>query len=160
MFKVGDKVRRIEDSIRPESCGYAGDIFTVSGVHTDVISFKEIPGYRGSVKLFELVEESPKRWGDLSDREKGALLLADHKGKTIQLLNMDAEWVDLSFVNWFGDKIYRVKPEPVVETITLYTSSKHNYEAFSVNYGDDTHKIIFDVVDGKPNCSSVRMEEL
>lgn len=105
----------------------------------------------------------PKTWGEMTDEEKGALLLAEHEGKDIQALALDhdgSSWVRKHLKSqWFDHVAYRVKPEREVETVTLYSFRPD--EEFGNEYRDtDTHRITFDLIDGKPDCASIKMEEI
>lgn len=107
-------------------------------------------------------DDKPKTWGEMTDGEKGALLLAQLEGAEIQILrydNTDAEyWQGVKLVTPSDNMRYRVKPEPKVETVTLYFGPI-GY-ASQVSSDDTTHHITFDVQDGKPVCSSIRMKEV
>lgn len=107
-------------------------------------------------------DDKPKTWGEMTDAEKGALLLAQLEGAEIQILrydNTDAEyWQGVKLVTPSDNMRYRVKPEPKVETVTLYFGTL-GY-ASQVSSDDTTHHITFDVQDGKPVCSSIRMKEV
>lgn len=99
--------------------------------------------------------DTPQTWGKMTDAEKGALLLAYHEGKDIQCLQ-DGEtpeyWGDIDRPNWSNDCKFRVRPEPVREVVELWHQS-----------GDsvfDTHRITFETVDGKPDCATIKMEEM
>lgn len=58
-----------------------------------------------------------KTWGEMSDAEQGALLLAHHRGEVIELYNPVGFriWVDLTSGEWKDHVYYRVKKEPVIE---------------------------------------------
>jgi hypothetical protein len=57
----------------------------------------------------------PKKWRDMTPEEKGALLLAHHEGKAIEVFMSDSAWHEQSGPNWFDKYAYRVKPpEPRV----------------------------------------------
>ena len=65
------------------------------------------------------VIELPKRaltpFGELSDEDKGALLLAHYNGDALQYW-VDDEWVNLDWEPmWLNDSIYRVKPQALIE---------------------------------------------
>jgi hypothetical protein len=105
----------------------------------------------------------PKTWGEMTGEEKGALLLAEYEGDPIQALALDhdgSSWVRKHLKSqWFDHVAYRVKPEPEVETVTLYSFRPD--EEFGNEYRDtDTHRITFDLIDGKPDCASIKMEEI
>lgn len=61
---------------------------------------------------------------------------------------------------WVRDRVYRVKPAPKVETVTLYGRASSSFWGDRKQEGD-THAIIFfRDLSGKPDCSSIKMEEL
>ena len=87
---------------------------------------------------------------DMSDIEKGALLLAKHQGKPLQYLSFNSTWADMGWNSSFADgATYRVKPQPVVEEFTYYTKGKYLYG--SKEGGGMTHKVILTIVDGVPD---------
>lgn len=98
----------------------------------------------------------------MTPEEKGALLLAHHEGKTIEYKNSQTprfDWRECNEVPaWAGHCQYRVKPEPVVETITKYGNQSGFFQTQAGRC--DTHKLTFNVVDGEIDCSSVKMEKL
>lgn len=89
----------------------------------------------------------PKKWREMTPEEKGALLLAHHEGKVIEYY-CDV-WKACASNNpvWANNDAYRVKPEPVVETMSLYRCGI-------------TYKITCTVIDGEIDCASVRMEKI
>jgi hypothetical protein len=52
-----------------------------------------------------------------------------------------------------------VVKEPVVKDRTIYTNPSMNIMGHTRN-DSDTHKIVYKVVDGVPDCNSIKMEEL
>lgn len=115
--------------------------------------------YRDSwntVRAFRIVSrasDTPRLWREMTDAEKGALLLAHHDGKVIENCQKgDEEWFT-SEPCWSGNFAYRVKPEPVQETFGI------NWKKYGWNT-TDTHRITFDLIDGEPDCDSIKMEEL
>lgn len=105
-------------------------------------------------------EDTPKLWRDMTPEEKGALLLAHHEGKVVQQHHgpfgfQDA--VDLPL--WQQDKIYRIRPEPKRETVTVYGAG-FDWEQAALPCSEDTHRITFDLIDGEPDVSSIKMEKL
>lgn len=119
--------------------------------------------------LKDQANTKPKLWRDMTPEEKGALLLAHHEGKVIEFNGesvVTGEWTgwvtcdddclwDESFL---GDGFaYRVRPEPKREPVTLYW--RKGNPAHLIEHGD-THRITFDLIDDKPDCISIRMEEL
>ena len=123
-----------------------------------------------------------KLWKDMTPEEKGALLLASHEGKVIEWCYGFCE--PLTFhVNGSSDKggmepcwdpkcYYRVKPEPVVKEVVMYAGAverlhvRHliSYSWVADEYDTptitDTHKITFNLVDGEPDCNSIKMFKL
>ena len=100
-------------------------------------------------------DDTPKLWRDMTDGEKGALLLADHKGAAIHVWEPIAEaWRPLDFGEFMflDDKAYRVKPEPVRETVTLMIDDG--------SMGGPQAIGIIDLIDGEPDCSSIKMEKV
>lgn len=101
----------------------------------------------------------PTIWRDMTPEEKGALLLAAHEGKAIEFMNdFDTpEWKKAA-PKWASWCYYRVKPEPVRETVSGWWNGKNFHN--TANYVDRTHRITFDTIDGKPDCNSVKMEAI
>lgn len=54
-----------------------------------------------------------KPFGELSDAEKGALLLAHHDGKRIEFVRSDGAW-EITQPHWYRDVVYRIAPEPLI----------------------------------------------
>ena len=111
-----------------------------------------------------LTTDTPKLWRDMTPEEKGALLLAHHEGKVIEYAEPDypKDWL----VDYYFDPekeptlCYRVRPEPKRETVTLYGQQVTNPHYNPHQCRHDTHRITFDLIDGKPDCASIKMEEL
>jgi hypothetical protein len=102
--------------------------------------------------------EAPKPWGELSDAEKGALLLAEHEGEAIEFYDPEhpADGWMLQVTSKTGVHrhfAYRIKPEPKRVYVTRFVTLNSTAEA-------PTHKITYYTLDGEPDCSSVRMEEV
>lgn len=105
-----------------------------------------------------------KTWGDMTPEEKGRLLLAHHEGTTIESKTRygDSKWEAVVAPGWYADQYYRVKPEPKVETVEIEGACFNGAWRMSQTgfYGDHSHKITFDTIDGEPDCSSVKMEKI
>lgn len=133
-----------------------GNWWTKSGHHN-------LDGPDSNNPDLDIVEEwveTPKTWSEMTPEEKGALLLARHEGKEIQFYAKNSSWTDLyqSF-NWFHGTAYRVKPEPKRETVQIYGPVYSNDQCvFGSSCREYTHRITFDLIDGKPVCDSIRME--
>lgn len=112
--------------------------------------------------------DQPKIWAEMTDIEKGALLLADQRGEDIEFLCADGSWKRDVEPLWNCGDAYRIKPEPTAKTVTLYGGFDGGaFEYFdsikSVNKTyeqDDTHRITFSLVDGEPDCASIKMEKI
>ena len=103
-------------------------------------------------------DETPKIWRDMSTEEKGALLLAAHEGKVIEV--WEGEWSKVINVIWYPWNAYRVKPDAVRETVNMY------YPDFPYSFNcagrvvGPTHRITFDTINGEPDPASIRMDKL
>lgn len=86
-----------------------------------------------------------KLWRDMTPEEKGALLLAHHEGKVIEYWKRGTGGWEKLKSGFYDNEAYRVKPEPKIETIERFW------------YG---HRITFNLINGKPDCASVKMDEL
>lgn len=108
-----------------------------------------------------MTQDKPKTWGKMTPEEKGALLLARHEGKEIQVDLATDSWITVSEPTWHECYAYRVKPEPMRETVRLSGQVYLDGQwAFGTEDKGDTHRITFDTIDGKPDCASIRMEEI
>jgi len=103
-----------------------------------------------------------KTWEDMTDEEKGTLLLANHEGKEIEYFSRSRDVWEECEPAWEKGCAYRIKPEPKVWTVELF--------GFIGGYGSfvwgakkenvDTHKITFNTINGEPDCNSIKMEKL
>lgn len=86
-----------------------------------------------------------KTWSELSDTEKGALLLAHHEGKTIEYTVPWCEDWEVCYrePRWFYNLAYRVKSVAVTRTLAY-----------------ENYRVKFEVIDGVPDCNSIRMEKV
>ena len=107
----------------------------------------------------------PKLWKDMTPEEKGALLLAHHEGEVIECWQwLTNRWLVIK-PSFDDDSAYRVKPEPVVETRTITSWGTLNQwlrdgDVSRVHESHCKYKITFNLIDGKPDCNSVKMEEI
>ena len=123
----------------------------------DALSTEIISEWVDHYHVFDRSEFSPKIWRDMTPEEKGALLLAHHEGKVIECWNVE-EWCAIDVPYWFDDCAYRVRPEPVREAKTLYGDPASCFGS-ELQRGD-THKITYNIVDGEPDCASIKMERI
>jgi len=115
----------------------------------------------------ELVAEwtdEPKLWRDMTPEEKGELLLAHHEGKVIDAYSTRYKvWVEVK-PNWYNQTAYRIRPEPERKTVKFYGSVDRDHDGnlhfFNLPYDRQTHTVTFDVIDGEPDTSSIKMEKL
>ena len=106
-------------------------------------------------RIISRASDKPKLWRDMTDAEKGALLLSAHEGKVIEFYSHYVpEWKEVAGnPNWSDNYAYRVRPEPKVETVTI------NYWEVATDVLKN-HRITFNTIDGKPDCASIKMEAL
>ena len=110
-------------------------------------------------------QSEPKQWQHMTPEEKGALLLAEHEGKVIEYFNGKHWHVMPPHSYWYTYQAYRIKPEPVRETVPLYGVVTDDGD---VMFRKDVkpHKIgatlviTYEVEDGEPDCASVKMEKI
>jgi len=92
-------------------------------------------------------------WGEWSEAAKGALLLAGHDGKVIEAIDPsstpDAWEHTCVFLLWLA---YRVKPKPFRETVTLMIDDG--------GMGGPRAIGTIDLIEGKPDRDSIKMEKL
>lgn len=79
------------------------------------------PVTSGSPRLVAEWTDDPKLWRDMTPEEKGALLLAHHEGKRIQIYRaLDKMWELIKSPCWSECHAYRVHPEPKREMVDLH----------------------------------------
>jgi hypothetical protein len=91
-----------------------------------------------------------KTFGEMTDEEKGALLLAQYEGKTIEILSALGNWVSRVYEDSCFSKsnAYRVKVEPVITTASR-----------DISADDGWYSVSYTLVDGVPDCSTVTMDK-
>ncbi len=137
-----------------------------SGAYSGQID-AELSGFGGGIfddEVFRLISrasDTPKTWGEMTDAEKGELLLSHHEGKVIEWFHPNnPEW-DVCPDDrclWDNGFAYRIKPEPKRETVTLWWEP--SCVAGRLYYDDATHRITFDTLNGEPVLDSIRMEKI
>jgi len=145
-----------------------GSIMTVTKEHSNGNVEATLDGSGEDIKWFvsakcfdEYTPETPTLWRDMTDAEKGALLLANHEGKVIEFNNGSDPWITLSGdFDWMRQHAYRIKPEPKVKAVTRHAGSENIWTWTLIRGGADTHRITFNTIDGKPDCDSIKMELL
>ena len=106
-----------------------------------------------------MTDDTPKPLKDMTDAEIGALVRARHEGQIIECLHNE-RWFHISSGDWFFDLAYRIRPAPVRETVTFIGGIEHGFDYSGWGDDRDTHRITVNLIDGKPDCASIRMEEL
>lgn len=113
-------------------------------------------------KTVDTTNPERKAWQDMTDAEKGALLLAHHRGEVLQRFTY-GEWREVfPHPIWTDGTAYRTKPKPKRKTVTLggsYQKSMGWIFGFTHPQGI-TYKITFDTIDGVPDPDSIRMTPL
>ena len=157
---VGDVVEYVSGS--PTHDYRLGDRYTCTIKDGELIVRYE-RGWFNSVEedswLYRIISRAnpkPKLWRDMTPEEKGALLLAAHEGSQLQYIH-NRDWTNCNEV--FSEfHAYRIKPHPKIETVTLHGRPDVQWVLERCKY--DTHRITFQTIDGKPDCASIKMEEL
>lgn len=107
--------------------------------------------------------DTPQLLGDMTDAEIGALVRAWHEGKVIEGYSRRIDgWVECMVFNlWHEDIAYRIKPEPVRETVTIYINEKGETvpRDGTISWAA-TRAITFDLIDGEPDPASIKMERV
>jgi hypothetical protein len=106
-------------------------------------------------------EPAPKLWKDMTDEERVDALYDGLKGCPPGTTGKDRIKLVLSSLG-------EVRPEPKRETVTLTGANfgtanlaewKWSFRQ-SGHIGQETHRITFDLIDGEPDPSTIRMESL
>jgi len=91
-------------------------------------------------------------WGQWSGAAKGALLLAENEGKEIEYSFLCEEpWSYIPSPSFSPSHAYRIKPEPVRETVTLMIDDG--------SMGGPRAIGTIDLTNGEPDYSSIKMEK-
>jgi len=152
--------RKVYVDTKGSSC-YGGDSFFTGCGYSILPSGRE---YRDEMSPRDLIAEwtaTPPTWGEMTDAEKGALLLARHEGGVVESSRNGTGWALDSRVGYCGDVYYRIKPEPLVETVTLYGSYNGGQWVFSP-FNDGIHSVVqtFTTTNGEPDLDSIKMERI
>lgn len=107
----------------------------------------------GKSFIFKLVGragDKPKLWGEMTDDEQGALLLARHRGQTIEFSSGGRiPWKKLEWdFDWLPEHAYRVCAVGTV-TISGYHDADHSW-IFGDADEQDTHTLTFTVQGNEP----------
>jgi len=111
-------------------------------------------------RIVSRAPDTPKSLRDMTDAEIGALVRAKNEGKVIEVVDtFNGAWVPAPAPGWYLRNAYRVRPEPYRETVTLHGSVTDEVWGRDQT-GYDTHRITFELIDGKPDCGSIKIEPL
>lgn len=116
------------------------------------ITYRDLWDSETKFRIVSRASDTPKLWRDMTDAEKGVLLLAHHEGEVIENTREgDGKWFAAEPC-WGDNYAYRIKPEPVRETVGLYAGLDRKRHPLPIG--------TIDLIDGEPDCASVKMEEL
>ena len=108
------------------------------------------------------MSDQPKTWHEMTDAEKGALLLAEYEGKEIEKFDFHKQVWEYDPIPFEDDgSAFRIKPvpEPVVEVRRIpIASDGWPYDADC--HDEPAYEFIFDMIDGKADRASVKMEKI
>lgn len=169
MFKIGDKVKFRYPLYPSDPPGtvedvqyFCGDSWVVVLWNNGVI--QHVPA-QWLVKVTEETKETTSM--DIYNITTPFGLLDKATQEALKAHKKDFEyylfgcWRTIRNPSFSLDTVYRAVKAPVVETINLYGVAK------GVAFCDgerrrsfDTHKITFNIVEGVPDCNSIKMEEL
>lgn len=133
-------------------------VFQADGTHGSPAVARE----RG-LDLVAAWTEEPAVWLDMTPEEKGAVLLAKHEDRPVDYWNKASHrWETLKSRSGdlYDKTAYRVKPEPTVELVNLHWTNQYRTGVTLECHPCDTHLITFNVVNGEPDCDSIKMEPL
>lgn len=151
---VGEGMFKAELRRSCNNIGAAVFHYNVDGTHkygrTDVALVKEYDDWS--------VHNNELPWNQLSDQQKGALLLQHHQDGVIWFnqVGRQGDWKKTDVPSWLWSLVYRAKLEPVVTTEVVYYDPTHGFS----NNEDYPYKIVITRHDGEPDVNSIKMEKL
>jgi hypothetical protein len=155
--KPGDVVECVTGSWHTSK----GQRYTINS-ECDILNYSNGKTNESTFRLIPRATHEPKTWAEMTPEEKGALLLAHHEGADIEVWVVDHDfsgWLPARKPRWHDCLCYRVRPEPVRGVVTMAGYIDRGY--FHVRSGvNDTHRITFDLIDGEPDCDSIKMERI
>lgn len=144
-FEVGDLVYLREDSEFAERndsnpTGVIGEVVSCTGIYFELpLNVEWANGTNNNYGHKDLISEEDwlkkhgvyKTWGEMTDLEKGEILLAQHDGKHVQFYDTDGDaWLTEVTFTKYPDTKYRVKPEPVVKTLDVFVSKREGIKGW------------------------------
>lgn len=123
---------------------------------SDREAFKKTDAYRDPTNPAQVP------WGKWSEEAQKEVVWAAHRGKEVQFCHTNGVWMLALPPDWGGSIAYRIRPEPKRETLTIigFRCGRDCWVFTEARHQKDTHAITFDVIDGQPDCASIKMEEL
>jgi hypothetical protein len=149
--KPGDVVECVVSRYETTNAIKVGDRFVVRADGW-VSGPKHATGRAADWRIVSRAPAAPKLWRDMTPEEKGALLLASHEGKVVEYEAHGWHEAAANDPGWYDDTAYRVKPEPVRETVTLWADCLDSVGLQRVG--------TIDLIDGKPVPGSVKLDEI
>lgn len=87
-----------------------------------------------------------KPFGELSDAEKGALLLAAWRGEKVERLGpLSGGWDDIEWPSFYSDIIYRIAPEPKTPDMINWEHVSDDVVAMARNKGNQNSRFFADI---------------
>ena len=141
-FLVGEQYTIMEKHPK----GFYDDLCAVRNGH----SWASVDGSKMLFRIVSRAADTPKTWEEMTDEEKGALLLAEHRGKVIEWKHPQDMYDDWDTENLrFGISYmaYRVRPpEPKRETAVWWWEPECSGSRWY--YDEATHRITLPLLDG------------
>lgn len=135
-MRVGTRFKVSEDGLRVEGLNDIG--------------YNSVKSSAWKYRLISRASDTPKLWRDMTPEEKGALLLAMHDGKKVEVYE-DGKWLKKTLMTFTSGNAYRVKPKPKMEIENVKII---NADGVTIGTGTVT------TTNGKPDCTSIKMEKL
>ena len=159
-YKAGDTVRCTRDN--PYFSGYkVDDVLTLKLTSNGDLRSDMCNGSLGDWEL--VCDPSDLTWGDMTPEQQGALLLAHHQGKPIQVKShASGRWVPVQRPMWTQETPYRIKLGPVVVHHKMHSVLyEGNITGFAEGKNTGSkHVLTYTSEDGVPVCSSVKLSKL
>lgn len=166
-YTVGPATPNPDSSYFPWNIPINGNFFAYSYDGTTCVGGRDLDIVAEAPGPVE-ASGSPTLWRDMTPEQKGALLLAYHEGKVIEWTknlsgnfeNGTADSTADGYIPAWSDSVaYRVRPGPERRTVVLHGAGNEWVQA-DLPCDDDTHRITFNLLDGEPDCNSIKMEKL
>ena len=132
--------------------GHSSDTVTLRAGDIDMVLSACNCGFTIVSRANEPTEDKPKTWGEMTDAEKGALLLAHHQGVQVEyMLFVTGEWRVSPAPMWNSCHAYRIRKEPVRETVELFIKNAAGCGWGETDIGlTGRDRIQFETLDGTP----------